>query len=145
MERHDRLGVQIALGWITCLLVLLAQLTHTMLTGMLTEASKFFVSLHYDPGQSGLKMLAFIVPYYALMPVYVSVVSGRRSRLFRWLAVGFASLSLVFNLLHHLSHWYGGQRPDFSSHVMDLTLHIVGSWVLFNSIRWAKLPPTAEP
>ena len=144
MERSDRLGVQIALGWIACLLVLLGQITYMMLEGMLTEASQYFVSLHFDPGQSGLKMIIFMVPYYALMPVYVSIVSGLRSRLFRWLAVASASVALVFGILHHLSHWYGGQRPNFSSHVIDLTLHIIGSWVVFNSIKWAKLPPTAE-
>ena len=145
MERHDRLGVQIALGWITCLLVLLAQLAHMMLTSMLTEASQYFASLHFDPGQSGLKMLVLMVPYYALMPIYVSLVSGMRISLFRWVAVALASLGLVFNILHHLSHWYGGQRPTFSSHVIDLTLHIVGLWVVVNSIRWAKLPPATAP
>lgn len=136
--QEERLRTQIALGSITVLLVLCWMLAFMITESALSDNS--FRALQRDPGLNGLSMIVYIVPYYALMPIYVYCVRGFRSRIFRWIAVGMAGLGIVFWLLHHLSHWQFGQRPTFSSHVVDLSLHVVGLWVLISSIRWAKLP-----
>jgi hypothetical protein len=141
--REESLRSQIALGWAINLAIMSIMLGFMILQSILTEAESGFRSLHFDPGRSGAKWLVFVIALYALMPAYVSLVNGLRPRIFRWIAVALAAVGLVFFLLHHLSHWYFGQRPDFSSHVLDLTLHLIGLWVLVNSVRWAKLPPSA--
>jgi hypothetical protein len=86
--------------------------------------------------------MTYILALYALMPVYVHLVHGLRVRLFRWIAVIPAVLGFSYLLLHHLSHWRVGQRPDFTSHVFDLVLHVVALWVIMNTIKWAKFPRT---
>lgn len=135
--REESLRTQIALGWITNLLILCM-----MFVFMITDsalANNNFEALQIDPGTDGLRMLVYMIPYYALMPIYVYGVSGLRLRLFRWVAVVTAALAWLFFILHHMSHWVAGQRPDFNSHVLDLTLHLVGIWVLFRSIQWARI------
>ena len=72
------------------------------------------------------------------MPIYVYLVSGFRTRALRWVAVAAAVRSFVFRILHHLWHWHCGTRPDATSHVIDITLHLVSLWVLVKSIQWAK-------
>jgi hypothetical protein len=71
------------------------------------------------------------------MPIYVYLISGFRARALRWVAVAGAVRSFVFWILHHLWHWHRGTRPDATSHVIDITLHLVGLWVLVKSIQWA--------
>jgi len=140
--RETSLRAQIAVGWVTNLLILCM-----MFVFMITDsalADNGFRALHRDPGFRGLRMLVYMVPYYALMPIYIYWASNYRVRFLRWVAVTTAALGLVFFILHHLSHWHFGQRPDFNSNVLDLTLHGVGLWVLMNSIKWAKLPLPAR-
>jgi hypothetical protein len=137
--REESLRAQISLGWITNLLVGCVMLTFMIIESVLADND--FRDLRIDPGVEGAKgSLVYLLAFYALMPVYVNLVNGIRSRIFRWIAVACAALGFVFFLLHHLSHWYFGARPDFTSHVLDLTLHTVGLWVLVNSVKWAKLP-----
>jgi hypothetical protein len=141
--REESLRIQIALGAITALMILCM-----MLAFMITQsalADNQFEALHRDPGLFGIRMLVYVVPYYALIPVYVYCIGTFRLQVFRWIIVAIAGLGLVFWILHHLSHWRLGSRPDFNSHVMDLTLHVVGLWLLVSSIRWAKLPKLPLP
>jgi hypothetical protein len=140
--RDESLRTQIALGWITNLLIGCLMFTFMIMESALADNA--FRALRRDPGVEGLKFLVYMVPFYTLMPVYVYAVGGLRSRVFRWIAVVMAALGLFFFLLHHLSHWYFGTRPDLSSHVLDLSLHAIGIWVLVNSIRWARLPAAAR-
>ena len=136
--KEETLHTQIALGSITVLVVLC-----WMLVFMITEsalADNNFRSLHRDPGRDTLGIIVYLVPFYALMPIYVYWARHLRFRLFRWIAVVMAGLGVIFWVLHHLSHWQFGQRPTFSSHVVDLTLHAVGLWVFVKSIKWARLP-----
>ena len=143
MQRlDDTLRDQIALGWVTALCVGCLMFIFMIMEGAI--ADNHFKMLKFDPGAQGLKVLVYLIPAYALMPVYVCLVHGLRTRAVRWVAVVMATLGLLFFLLHHLSHWYFGSRPDFASHVIDLTLHILGLWVLTNSVRWALMPPSAQ-
>lgn len=136
------LRTKIAIGWVTSLLVQTIVLVMMVTHSLLTEVATNFRSLQFDPGKQALRLLVYLVLLYALMPVYVYTVDRFRSRAFRWVAVALAVLGFLFQLLHHLSHWYFGQRPDFTSHVMDLIIHAVGIWVIVNSIRWARVPST---
>lgn len=136
-NKEESLRIQIALGSITVLLI-----ANWLLAFMIVEsalADNGFRALHRDPGLAGLNFITYIVPYYALIPVYVYLVRDFRLRAFRWVAVAMSGLGFVFWILHHLSHWRFGQRPTFTSHVVELTLHTVGLWLLVSSIRWAKL------
>ena len=141
--QEERLRAEIGLGWIANLLVLTVMLSMMITNSLLTEVDTKFRSLRYDPGRSGLRMLVFLVALYALMPVYVSLVRRLRPRAWRWVAVGAAAFGVLFLVFHHLAHWRNGDRADFNSHVLDITLHVIGLWVLFNSVKWAKLPPAA--
>jgi len=133
------LRTQISFGWITNLLVSSVMLLFMTIESVLADND--FRSLRLDPGMEGVKgSLVYLLAFYALMPVCVNLVAGFRTRVFRWIAVACASVGFVFFLLHHLSHWYFGTRPDFTSHVLDLILHTVGIWVIVNSIKWARLP-----
>jgi hypothetical protein len=85
----------------------------------------------------------YVFAAYPVLPVYIHLVHGRKTRLFRWIAVALAALGFLFFLLHHLSHWTLGQRPDLSSHVLDLAIEVISLWVLVNSVKWARLPRPA--
>ena len=144
MQTHEEsLRDQIALGWIILLLVGGFAFIFQIIRSLLTEADRGFRTLKYDPGVSGIKILVFAVALYALMPVYVSVIRSLRTRFFRWVSVALAALGVMFNVMHHLAHWQSGGKPDFPSHMLDITLHIVGVWVLVNSIRWSRIPAPA--
>jgi len=137
---EESLRGRIALGWVINLVLVTITLLFVTIESILMDDS--FRSLRIDPGLQGLASMTYIMAVYGLMPVYVHLVHGLRMRLFRWIAVAMAGLAFVYFLLHHLSHWRIGQRPDFTSHVLDLTLHVVAIWVLVNSVRWAKFPRT---
>lgn len=137
-QQEESLRWQIALGWVANLLVLTIQFVYMISYSLLTEADRYFRSLHLDPSVPGLKMLILVACVYALMPLIVFLLSGIRLRAVRWLPVAIAAFAFISNLLHHLSHSMFGGRPDFASHVPDLTGHAIGLWVLINSVRWAR-------
>jgi|SRR5450631_383129 hypothetical protein len=136
--REQSLLAQIGLGWITNLLIMGLMLVFMIIQSVLEKNN--FRLLWRDPGFEGLRFLIAMVPCYALMPPFMYLVSGIRWRPLRWMAVVAAALALIVFLLHHLSHWYFGERPDLNSHLQDITLHLVGLWVLVNTIKWARLP-----
>ncbi len=137
---EESLRGRIALGWVINLVLVTITLLFVTINSILMDDA--FRSLRIDPGLQGLASMTYTMSFYALMPVYVHLVHGLRSRIFRWIAVAMAALGFVYFLLHHLSHLRIGQRPDFTSNVLDLTLHIVAIWVLVNSVKWAKFPRT---
>jgi hypothetical protein len=137
--KEESLCQQIALGWTLELALQAMMLGFMIIDSILMDDN--FSSLRHDPGPHGAKVLVFPIALYALMPVYVYLVHGIRPRVFRWLAVAVAVLGFLFYILHHLSHWVHGQRPDLSSNVFDITLHLMGLWVVVNSIRWARYRP----
>ncbi|MBW8877598.1 MAG: hypothetical protein JF614_21745 [Acidobacteria bacterium] len=138
--KEESLRGQIALGWIMNLVVLAVMLLFMTIESILRDDN--FMSLRIDPGQS-IKWMAYLIAYYALMPIYIHGVQSLKPRAFRWVAVGLAVVGFLFFLLHHLAHWHAGQRPDFSSHVLDLVFHLIGLWVIFNSVQWARIPAVA--
>ncbi|MGD2115316.1 MAG: hypothetical protein PVG07_09700 [Acidobacteriota bacterium] len=137
--RDESLRQRVALGW-----ALLMLIQTTMLVFMIVESvfdDNDFASLRFDPGPDGLKMIAFVFAVYALMPVVVHLVHGRGNRILRWIVAVLAMLSFFFLLLHHIAHWYYGQRPDLSSHALDTVVHVVGLWLIVSSIQWARSRP----
>jgi 4-amino-4-deoxy-L-arabinose transferase-like glycosyltransferase len=139
-DRNNLLMTKIGIGWVTSLLVQTIVLLMVVVNSLLTEVDTKFRSLRIDPGSQVLRLLVYLVALYALPPLYIFAVGRFRSKAFRWVGVALAILGFVFNFLHHMAHWYSGQRPDFTAHVMDLILHIIGIWVVINTIRWAKMP-----
>lgn len=141
-DEHD-LRAQIAFGWVILLVIQSLMIGYMIMESIL--AFNNFSALEEDPGVKGLKSNVFIHAVYALMPIYVYLVHGLKSSAFRWVAVAVAGFGMFFFLLHHLSHWQFGQRPDFPSHVLDLMFHAVSLWVIVNSVKWARAEgPQAE-
>jgi hypothetical protein len=140
-DKNANLRNQIALGWVLMLLVL------TLTTALMIIQASFtddnFHSLKVDPGPRSLSFLVFVFGIYVVMPIYVYIVHPFRIAALRWTAVVFSALILLFFVLHHTSHWVHGDRPNLSSHVMDVLHHIVGLWIFVNSIRWARALETA--
>ena len=134
-SKEDRLLNQIALGWVMILLMEVIMLLFGTIDSILMDNN--FYSLRMDPGQS-LNWMVYLVAAKALMPIYVHSVHEMKWRALRWVAVAMAAATFVFYLLHHLSHWQYGQRPNFSSHVVDLLIEIIALWVIVGSVRWAK-------
>ncbi|SRR6266545_2078292 len=135
--REESLRNQIALGWVMNGVALANAFAF-----MIIEASVMsnnFRGIRIDPGATA-KWLVFLIALYPLMPIYIHVAHGLKSRLFRWIGVALAALGFIFFLLHHLSHWTQGQRPTPSSHVFDVAIEIISVWVLYNSVRWARFP-----
>jgi hypothetical protein len=139
-SKEDGLRTRIALGWTLELVLFAIMLLFSTIESILMDNG--FATLRLDPGES-IKWLVYIVAFYALMPIYVFSIHELRTRIGRWVAVGLAVVGFVYFLLHHLSHWQIGQRPTFSSHVLDLTFHALGIWVIASSIRWARFPRAA--
>jgi hypothetical protein len=136
-SREESLRNQIAQGWTLMLLVVAIMFIFQTIASVLMDNN--FATLRMDPGESA-KWLVYLLGAYALMPVYVHLVHEAKARLFRWVAVALAAAGFLFFLLHHLSHWEIGQRPDLSSHVLDIVLHLISLWVIVNSVRWARFP-----
>lgn len=139
-SQEESLRHQIALGWVLELLVVLLMLLFMVYDSVFMNNN--FRALFRDPGTMGIKMLTYVLGFYALMPVFVHLVHGLRTRIGRWFAAGAATLGFFYFLLHHLGHMQFGDRPNFTSHVFDLILHAIALWVIINSVKWAKLPPT---
>jgi len=139
--REESLRTQIAMGWISAFLVICWAFAIVICENAMANSN--FRELLRDPGVQGIPVLVYTGAIYALMPLYVNLVSEFKTRLFRWIAVGVAGLFLVFWILHHLSHWHAGTMPTFASNALDLTLHALGLLVLLNSMKWAKLPASA--
>ena len=138
--KEEGLRNQIALGWTLKLLIVTIMLLFSTIESILMDNN--FATLRMDPGQS-IKWMVYLIAFYALMPVYVHLIHGLRTRIGRWVAVGLAAVGFIYFLLHHLAHWQIGQRPDLSSHVLDLTFHAIAIWVIVNSVRWARFPRAA--
>ena len=136
--QEESLRNRIALGWVINLVLVVIMLVLMTIDSILMDDN--FRSLRIDPGRRGLGLLVYIFAFYALMPVYIHLVHGIRTSVSRWVAVGLAALGFIYFLLHHLSHWRLGQRPDFTSHVVDLVFHVVSLWVIVNSVNWARFP-----
>ncbi len=138
---EESLRQQISLGWIAALLVLTIGLEAMIIQGLFTDQD--LLALRVDPGSSGLTILKYLSAIHVVMAiaVYTPVV---RFGFARWAFVGVAGLMLVVFVLHHLSHWVFGQRPDFTSHVMDLLHHLTMGWVLYNSIRLRRIWRSVE-
>jgi hypothetical protein len=137
-DKNDTLAWQISIGWVTMLALLAIMVVLSILESIYMKND--FGNLWADPGPKGIKSMVFVVAVYALMPVYVSITEPRGSRGYAYLAVAFAFIALFFFVMHHIAHWYYGQRNDLSSHVLDVTHHIVAIWVIINSLKWARRP-----
>lgn len=136
MNHKEIYPTRIAIGWLSLLLLLVVMLVFMIVFSALDNDE--FASLRRDPGRGGLRMMTYVVGIYALMPILVQIVDRWRMAAARWIMVAAAAGNIMFMLMHHLSHWHGGDRPNFNSHVLDLAIHAVGLWVLYNSIRWAR-------
>ena len=139
-SQDESLRNQIALGWVMNGVVLAFVLLFSIIEASMMNNN--FRAIRIDPGGS-LKWLVYVFAAYPVLPVYIHLVHGRKARLFRWIAVALAALGFLFFLLHHVSHWTLGQRPDLSSHVLDLAIEVISLWVLVNSVKWARLPRPA--
>jgi hypothetical protein len=140
--QEDNLRNQIALGWAMKLVILVTMLVFMTIESILADNN--FRWLRFDPGVEGLKLIGWVVALHALMPIYVYLVHGVRSRIARWIAVVLAVLGFLFFFLHHLAHWQYGQRPDLSSHVLDVVMHLIALWVIVCSVKWARYPRAAR-
>lgn len=127
---------QIALGWVAILAMGVVMLLFMTLQSIFMDNN--FVTIKADPGTIGLRFLTFLLPTYAVMPVVTYLVAGSGMRFLRWLIVVPAILSFIFNILHHLEHLVDGTRSTLSANMADLALHVLGYWVVYNSIRWAR-------
>lgn len=136
MTDRDNLRTQIAIGWVSLLLLMIIML----LFGVILSAfdNDQFSALRSDFGRDELRAMTYPVGMYALMPLLTFIIDACRFHALRWLMVASASINFLFMLMHHMSHWHAGQRPTFNSNFLDLTYHALGLYVLYCSIRWAK-------
>lgn len=136
MNENSQYPTRIALGWITMLMLLMITLLTMIVLSALDDDG--FSSLRRDPGRAGLGMMSFVVALYAMMPMLTFTIDRLRATALRWVMVAFAGANFFFLMLHHLSHWYGGDRPTLSSHMIDIAIHVIGLWLIYNSVRWAR-------
>lgn len=136
MTGRDNLRNQVAIGWVTLLLLMVIML----LFGVVLSAfdNDQFSALRSDFGRGVLRAMTYVVGAYALMPLLTFILDACRFHVLRWVMVAFASINFLFMLMHHMSHWHAGQRPTFNSNFLDLTYHAIGLYVLYCSIQWAK-------
>ena len=133
---QESLRQQISIGWIASLLILTVGLEALIVQGLFTDED--LLALRVDPGGPGLVILKYLCAIYVCMAIAVQTPAVRFA-FARCALVGFAGLIWVVFVLHHLSHWFYGQRPDFTSHVLDLLHHLTMGWVLYNSIRLSRV------
>lgn len=142
MSDSDNMRNQIALGWVSLLLVLVIMLLFMIVQSAFDNDG--FSALRSDPGRAGLRTMTYAVGIYALMPTVTYLLDAARPRALRWLMPAFVTANILFMLMHHLSHWHAGQRPNFNTHFLDLVYHLIGLWVLYCSIRWARSGQTVQ-
>jgi hypothetical protein len=142
MSQDENLRTQVAMGWVMNGVALAMSLAFLIIESSMMNNN--FRAIRIDPG-TNITWLVYVFAMYPLMALYVHLVHGRKSRIFRWLAVVAAVLGFIFFLLHHLSHWFAGQRLHPSSHALDVTVELISLWVIVNSVRWARFrrPVTA--
>jgi hypothetical protein len=133
--KTDKYHYQVAFGWVMVMLTHLVTLVFATLRSIFMDDN--FSIIRDDPGTYGLYLLVYVVALYLLMPVLTFMISSLKLAAGRWLMVIFSLASLFFTVLHHLSHWVRGDRSDFNSHVFDLTIHTIGIWLVYSSVRWA--------
>jgi hypothetical protein len=137
-RNSQALYLQIAIGWVAMLVVL------TLTIGIMISESIYqdnnFKAMKEDPGPQMLRVLFFLFWIYTLMPIVVCVAENSTRRFWRWAAVVVAGLFFFFFFLHHMGHWYWGDRPSFATHVPDLMHHGLAAWVFLTSLKWARQP-----
>jgi hypothetical protein len=136
MNESGQYPTRIALGWITILILLLVMLAMMIVFSAFDNDG--FTMLRRDPGRVGLRQMSFLVAAYAVMPILAYAIDRLRFAALRWMMVAFAGANFFYLLLHHLSHWQGGERPTLGSHMIDLAIDAVGLWLIYNSVRWAR-------
>jgi hypothetical protein len=137
--QENFLRTNISIGWIAMLAVVLIMLVNMIYVSIFADDG--FKALHRDPSPRGMNSLQIILASYAMMPVIVAIIGSMSKRAFRWIPAVYAILILLYFVLHHVGHTYVGERPSFSSHILDLVHHILAIWVIVNSIKWAKFKP----
>ncbi|MGZ3181893.1 MAG: hypothetical protein ACXU8N_05565 [Telluria sp.] len=135
-NQQQNLSLQIALGWVMLLLILSISLLIMVTQGIVTNDE--FKVLRADPGPLGLRMIIYLFGIYAVMPVAVSLTQASGIKGLRWTVFVLTVLLFAFFVLHHLSHWQNGDRPDFNSHVLEIAHHTIAVWLAWNTFRWAR-------
>ena len=136
LQRDDFLALQVAMGWILLLLIKTVGFSAAILFSIYAENG--FRELFSDPGPTSARSLWYVFWLISAMPIYIMVATRSRQVWLRWISVPIAAAFLLIGILHELSHWQYGDRPDFNSHVIDLMNHGAALWILVNSIRWAR-------
>jgi hypothetical protein len=135
---EENLPIQIAMGWVMLLLILSISLIVLVVQG--TIANDSFAVIRQDPGPMGLKLIVFLFAIYAVMPVFVYIANKADVKFLRWVIAVMGIIFLLFFVLHHISHWQYGDRPDLNSHALEMAHHIIGLWVIYLSVKWARSP-----
>jgi surface polysaccharide O-acyltransferase-like enzyme len=136
MSTHNNYDVKIALGWILLVLMVMLMFVFMIFESVFMEDG--LQSIKSDPGVEGLKFLTYLLSIYALMPILVQIVAATGLRFLRWVCVAAAAMSVLFIAMHHLTHLIEGTRPSWSSNLFDLTQHVIGFWILYLSVLWAR-------
>ena len=135
-SRHDiDLPMQIALGWTLYVVTMVFGFSAHILFSIFERNN--FAGLFDDPGPRAAGRFLYIFWFLSLMPIYTCLVARTRARGLRWCIVAIAALLLLLTVAHEWGHWQAGERPDFSSHVIDLMHATTLLWVLVNACRWS--------
>lgn len=135
-KKEEHLVNQIALGWLMLVVIVAVMLVMMLIQSALLDNN--FKLIHEDPGPKGSRLIIYVFGLYLLMPLYTYLVDRFEVRVLKWVGAVLAALALAYFSLHHASHIQFGERPDFNSHVLDLAHHLVGLWLVFVSVRWAR-------
>jgi len=137
MDKNNQLRNVIAQGWTLMFIVFLANITIEIVKSMLNiDASKW--SEHLSAGS--VQLILVLMAIYAVVPMLIHTIS---KRWFRYVSLALAVVITLLHVgIHHMAH--GTADPEKASqaisfpHVLHLSHHILGIWVIIVSIMWIR-------
>jgi hypothetical protein len=88
-------------------------------------------------GNAGLKMITTFMLVYALMPLYIRVITNRK---LRYAITPFTMFITMSYLAHEIGHLAGsdGGKPFGWSHIPDILHHVIGISMAYVAVNWVQ-------
>jgi hypothetical protein len=129
----------IAQGWILMFLLFLGMLVMEFLTAVVSGDLTAFTSAE---GQTGMKIMIFLMLLHALVPM---LVVSFKAVWFRWFIAVLTMFFGLFMVMHEVSHLFIVSNRTFGVRdALDFAHHGLAIWVALVAVAWARQTKTNQ-